>query len=318
MTRGLLLALFTFAFAFAYTSTAAAQTPSLNWPVDCTLGESCFLQNFVDNDPGYGRKDYACGRLSYDGHKGTDIRLTDFKAMQRGVKVLAAAGGKVTGIRNNVKDTGVKGMPYGKDAGNSVIIDHGDGWETQYAHMMEGSVSVKFGERVKSGQTIGLIGYSGKTEFPHLHISVRHKGETIDPFTGPCSETASSLWKNQPAYRSTDLVKIGFAAGKAEVNTARTGAYDSIRFSAHMPALVLWVDVFGAQAGDVQTIKLTKGNGSVIHQRQETLQKSNVSWFAFSGMKRPQEGWPETIIGNYTLSRNGKKLIEKQMRLPGL
>ena len=71
----------------------------LPFPVDCTLGKDCFIQNYVDRDPGAGATDFTCGPLTYDGHNGTDIRLIDESAMAEGVDVLSASSGIVLGIR---------------------------------------------------------------------------------------------------------------------------------------------------------------------------------------------------------------------------
>ena len=51
---------------------AAQEGPALLFPVDCTLGETCFLQQFVDRDPGPGARAFDCGPQSYDGHTGTE------------------------------------------------------------------------------------------------------------------------------------------------------------------------------------------------------------------------------------------------------
>src|SRR5690606_21465600 len=45
------------------------------WPVNCDVGRDCFIQQYVDHDAGDGYSDYRCGPLSYDTHKGTDIRI---------------------------------------------------------------------------------------------------------------------------------------------------------------------------------------------------------------------------------------------------
>ena len=58
-----------------------------------------------------------------------------------------------------------------------MLIDHGGGWRTQYCHMRQGSVRVRKGDRVRDRQRLGTIGLSGKTEFPHLHLSVRFRGK---------------------------------------------------------------------------------------------------------------------------------------------
>src|SRR3546814_5235941 len=77
-------------------------------PIDCTIGEDCYLQQYVDHDPGGGYRDYRCGPLSYDGHKGTDFRLKDVPIMERGVRVLAAAPGTVVATRDGLPDVNVK------------------------------------------------------------------------------------------------------------------------------------------------------------------------------------------------------------------
>ena len=51
------------------------EVPILEVPFDCRLGALCVVQNYVDQDPGPGARDHACGPLSYDGHQGTDIRV---------------------------------------------------------------------------------------------------------------------------------------------------------------------------------------------------------------------------------------------------
>jgi murein DD-endopeptidase MepM/ murein hydrolase activator NlpD len=61
------------------------------------------------------------------------------------------------------------------------VIVHDQGWETQYCHLKHGSISVKVGDTVQVGDVLGKIGLSGRTQFPHVHVSVRHNGTRIDP-----------------------------------------------------------------------------------------------------------------------------------------
>ena len=63
----------------------------LVWPVACELGQTCFIQNFVDHDSSGAAKDFRCGSRTYNNHDGTDIRLIDTQAEKNGVAVLAAA-----------------------------------------------------------------------------------------------------------------------------------------------------------------------------------------------------------------------------------
>ncbi|MFT4664862.1 MAG: hypothetical protein ACI8YQ_000067 [Polaribacter sp.] len=63
--------------------------------------------------------------------------------------------------------------------GNNVIIDHGYGFKTLYAHMK--NIDVKLGQKVTRGQQIGTVGTSGTSTAPHLHYEVHNKGKKVDP-----------------------------------------------------------------------------------------------------------------------------------------
>ncbi|MEX2648168.1 MAG: M23 family metallopeptidase, partial [Alphaproteobacteria bacterium] len=216
---------------------AAGQAPRFEVPIDCAVGRDCFVQNYVDQDASAGYADFACGSLSYDGHDGTDIRLTNLVAMTRGVAVLAAADGTVLRTRDGMDDVSVAEIGAeaveGREAGNGVIIDHGDGWETQYGHLRKGSVRVAPGQRVAAGEPIGLVGLSGGTEFPHVEFVVRHGGEEVDPFIGlapgsGCGVGDAPLWSaaamSRLAYRAGGLLSAGFATEAPDGDRARAAA----------------------------------------------------------------------------------------------
>ena len=57
--------------------------------------------------------------------------------------------------------------------GNIVVVDIGGGRDVLYAHLKQGSARVRVGDRVVSGQDIGLVGDSGNSDEPHLHIQVQ-------------------------------------------------------------------------------------------------------------------------------------------------
>tara|TARA_B100000686_G_scaffold312354_1_gene356799 strand:+ start:257 stop:904 length:648 start_codon:yes stop_codon:yes gene_type:complete len=183
---------------------------------------------------GPGAVDFMCGPLVYDTHGGTDIRLLSIEQMEAGVPVLAATSDEVVGIRDSMDDVRVSTIGRdsldGRDAGNGVRINHGDGWATQYAHIMKGSVRVNVGERVETGQALGFVGMSGNADFPHLHLSVSYEDQKLDPYVGvtddyACGESVSPVWSTQSLnrlpYLSGGGLQAGFAAGKSKTETTR-------------------------------------------------------------------------------------------------
>jgi len=299
------------------TGILAGDVPQIGLPVACPAFVGCVVRSFVDHDPGPGAKDFRCGRLTYDGHKGTDIRVPDGAAMAAGVPVLAAAPGKVSRLRDGMDDVSIRvtGAAAVKDleAGNSVIIEHGDGWESQYGHLRKGSILVKPGDIVAAGQPIALIGLSGNTEFTHLHFELRRGGEPIDPFGGTamadaCDAAGVPLLTADAlaalAYREEAPFDAGFATERADPWKARAGGYAGTALTRDSPALVFWIDVLGHKAGDQQAIRLTGPDGAVLAESAEIAAEAKVQWFQFVGIKRPDQGWAAgRYRGEYRLTR---------------
>jgi len=96
-------------------------------------------------------------------HHGLDFAGT------RGTEVLSVASGVVTWAAKRA------------DYGNTVEIDHGNGYQTRYAH--NGELRVKAGDRVDAGQVIALMGDSGRASAPHVHFEVLKDGVRINPAT---------------------------------------------------------------------------------------------------------------------------------------
>lgn len=94
-------------------------------------------------------------------HTGVDIGATS------GDPIIASSGGTVTFAGNN------------SGYGNCVIIDHGGGISTLYAHMS--SISVKENDTVMQGDMIGRVGSTGNSTGPHLHFEIILGGTSVDP-----------------------------------------------------------------------------------------------------------------------------------------
>ena len=96
-------------------------------------------------------------------HTGTDM------ACPEGTPILAAMSGKISDVGNN------------RTYGNYIIINHGNGYQTVYAHMSK--TIAKKGQWVSQGTKIGLVGSTGYSTGPHLHFMVYKNGNRIDPMT---------------------------------------------------------------------------------------------------------------------------------------
>lgn len=294
-----------------------AAPPALEVPVACEVGGDCFIQFYVDRNAGPEVADYRCGALSYDGHKGTDFRLVDLPAMNRGTVVRAAAAGTVRAIRDGEPDISADECTRSLDdreAGNAVVLVHDAGWETQYSHLMNGSITVRTGQQVRAGEALGLIGLSGNSTFPHLDFTVRHDGRIVDPFGGgpssACAATGAPLWTaaaaTQLAYLPGAVLLAGFAAQIPERRDVRRGAHRAREFSTLAPLLVFWVDMFGLAAGDIERFRILAPDGTVVAEREQRLDKAAHQHFQTIGQLRPDLGaWPPgTYRGEYLLLRD--------------
>lgn len=130
---------------FKYVAEAGVATGTLGYPVEGVTG--CDASDY----PYYSDGDY---------HGGTDINSG--VGASEGMNILAADGGTVKTVKN---------LNY--SYGSHVIIDHGNGYTTLYAHMQNGSITVKEGDLVSKGQIIGKLGSTGNSTGPHLHIELR-------------------------------------------------------------------------------------------------------------------------------------------------
>lgn len=280
--------------------------PVLGLPMDCRPGADCWIANLVDLDPGPASQDYACGTLTYNDHNGVDFAVRDLAAMTAGMAVKAAAAGRVRAVRDNEPDTSVKergkDAVKGRECGNGVVIDHDEGWQTQYCHLRRGSISVRAGQRVSAGDMLGLVGLSGLTEYPHLHFTLRQNGATVDPFLGlgsKCGSATKALWQAealaQLSYLPGVIYNYGAADRLPEADAVRRGEYGSRALPADSPALVIWVDIFAIEEDGEIVLELTGPDGKPFLRQSIRAEKRLARTFRAVGRKRGLTPWPTGV-----------------------
>ena len=298
---------------------AVASDLVLDWPMDCTLGEDCYIQQYVDHDPGPGAQDFTCGSLTYDGHSGTDIALPTLAAMDNGVRVLAAAAGTVVGVRDEMPDQLLtrenRDSIQGRECGNRVAIRHGDGWITQYCHLKRGSVLVQDGTYVEAGTPLAQVGLSGATQFPHLHISLRKGKEVRDPFTpglapnsGDSCGTAGpdTRWSVPVPYEAGNFLTAGFADHVPDYGTVTAGTADQSPLPPDAPALVFWAMAYGVRTGDRIELSILDPKRAPVFHTEVPLEKTQARLFRAGGIRLHEPLKPGRYSGQARLIRKGK------------
>ena len=155
--------------ASEYEPAPVAEGADIVWPVTPQILTSPF---------GY-RRDPILGGSSYRFHAGIDL------GGRHGTSIVAAAGGEVI-------DAGWSG-----GHGRSIKVQHPGGLITIYSHLQR--VLVREGDQVAQGQTIGLMGSSGRSTGPHLHFEVRRGNVPLDPL--------ELLLSSRRAKKSADKTK---------------------------------------------------------------------------------------------------------------
>jgi len=112
---------------------------------------------------------------SYFGHRADPF--TGRSAFHRGIDFAGPAGAEVIAVASGVVTYAKERFGYG----NTVEINHGNGYVTRYGHNQR--LLVAIGDTVQKGQPIALIGSTGRSTGPHLHFEVLKRGRAVDPMT---------------------------------------------------------------------------------------------------------------------------------------
>ena len=167
--------------------------------------------------------------------------------------------------------------------------------------------------------TLGKVGLSGNTQFPHLHLTVRKDGEVVDPFDADGQLTCGSLptktlWTEDVSYQSGGLLDVGFAAGVPDYDDVKAGRVPPPD-SESAEALVIFALAFGARAGDSLRLRIRGPAGEVIDETVP-LNKTQALVFRAVGKRRGARGWAQgRYFGEATHARNGIVLSTREISI---
>ncbi|MCM0675929.1 peptidoglycan DD-metalloendopeptidase family protein [Micromonospora phytophila] len=164
---------------------------------------------------------FPCGeqwRLqTYEGHDDYDIDMFATSGSTSGRSILASYSGIVASAG------------YDTGGGNYVRIDHGNGWQTRYLHMLEPPI-VSLGQSVTIGQQLGRVGSTGSSSAPHLHYEQLRDGAKVESwFNGiPSGITTDGYPAGEPMSPPVTLVSqnCGGAGSRTPGDYDRDGASD--------------------------------------------------------------------------------------------
>jgi hypothetical protein len=199
---------------------------AFEWPLKQALGYNdngyYGISNYVDENLAYPNllRDYNCGTRTYDqasgyNHAGTDIFTWPYQwsKMNRNiVQVIACAPGTIIGKSDGNFDQNCA-FCSGACNWNAVYVMHADGSVAWYGHLKSGSLTSKaIGQTVATGEYLGVVGSSGNSTGPHLHLEVYTNSsytQLVDPWNGSCNSMnpGVSWWANQEPYYVPTLIK---------------------------------------------------------------------------------------------------------------
>ena len=191
----------------------------LRWPIRAQGAAAADFEvhgisNFVDQDPqtSGSKLDYNCGLRTYDQHKGIDIFSWPFGWLRMAadeVEIVAAARGMILLKANGNADQSCPGNTG--PAWNAVYVQHMDGSVAWYGHLKNNSLTTKVvGQWVDAGEFLGVMGSSGNSTGPHLHLEMYDAtGTLMDPFKGTCNSLGSDpTWLEQRPYYDSGVNRI--------------------------------------------------------------------------------------------------------------
>ena len=301
-------------------SDAEAKELSLQWPLECTVFEDCFIKHYPDLRAGTNRAvpvDYKCGRRTVPGLAGTTIVFQDHSTT-RNQPVLAMAAGRVMFIRDDLSGNRRYPIQSRKACGNYVQVRHSSTHSTKYCHLRQGTVGVEVGERVEAGAQLGQVGSSGAAEHPQLQVKVLENGNPVDPFTGrdvsspsECFSAADEqMWAQDIPYPDAGVMSASFTLGAPPSNDIAFNATPTEVLPAEVSPISVWIRVYGVKKGDREQIVIKTPDGEAWHEHKRYHPVSANFWTAMTTVRPTAPLEPGTWQAVYTLQRAGDVVVE--------
>lgn len=299
-------------------------TVALDWPLLPAPGFSDpgyhAVTGYMDHNPAFPGQvqDFACGQRTYDtsggyNHQGTDYYLWPFswnKMAAGEVTVVAAAPGVIVSKNEGNPD---QSCSFNSNKWNAVYVRHEDGSIAWYGHLKRGSVTTKpIGATVATGEYLGLVGSSGNSTGPHLHLELHDAAyHLIDPYAGACNQTtAASWWRVQRSYNDPAVNKI--MTGSAPVSFQSCPSPDVPNESNYFRAgdIIYFTAFYRDQPSSAtSTYRLLRPDGSVYvqwtHNGAQPFYKLSYWWWAFElAADQPAGTWTFEVEFNGTTTRH--------------
>lgn len=251
---------------------ALSEPPVLGWPLATVPSYSRpgyhGVSNFVDHDPGAGLRDFECGSGTYNNHKGTDYFLWPFRwnLMAAGsVQIVAAAAGTIVLKHDGENDQSCTRHPA---MWNAVYVEHADGSIAWYGHMKKNSLTTKgVGAAVARGEVLGLVGSSGDSTGPHLHLELYDAaGNLRDPYEGACNPVPS-LWETQRPYIDSAVNRIMTGDAPVELTECSPDRDENEHAASHfLPGDTVYFTAFyrDQESDQISTYTVYRPDGTVF------------------------------------------------------
>ena len=305
------------------TNMANAEDLKFGLPIKCEINKDCFIQNLPDILNGSDAADPFCQGATYQGHKGIDIRLLSLENIKEDIPVIAAGDGVVKAFRDGEEDRLIvtqedRNRIKDKECGNGIVLSHVGGYESQYCHLKQNSISIQNGDKVKQGDILGFVGNSGFASFPHVHFTLRKGEQWLDPISGSAPSQSCQLTTKQNTLLDEETAKLfsenssrlltSGISGKVieHIKLVRTGAPEKLKMSDQ--ATVGWAWFINLRKGDQIRFTLEGPKGLLVENTTKPLDRNKASYSAYAGDKS------RSIKGEYRLKtellRDGQVIEE--------